>query len=321
MKGKRNGVGAWIILIIALPFFMFLPENIRGDESLTPGRHTITLKADGYERQFHVQVPACYDPRTSIPVVLIFHGAGGGGDLYLDKNGWAAKAEKECFAAVAPDGLPARPNRPAQFLLNPRLWNDGQLLSGSLRSKIDDTAFIRALLDDLGRRLNIDARRIYMTGHSNGAGMIFRLGAELSERFAAMAPAAGHCWIQDPKPAKRMPTLYIVGTKDPLIRPEGGEIQLPWGKKTQPPVVQTLSRWAKALGLTTPASVVRDKDGLKIMRYGDENGSSSLTAWFIEGQGHGWPGGSESGLPALLIGPAVGTVKATDVIWDFFKKY
>jgi hypothetical protein len=26
-------------------------------------------------------------------------------------------------------------------------------------------------------------------------------------------------------------------------------------------------------------------------------------------------------LPALLIGPAVDTVNATDVIWDFFKKY
>jgi hypothetical protein len=32
-------------------------------------------------------------------------------------------------------------------------------------------------------------------------------------------------------------------------------------------------------------------------------------------------GGGASGLPSLLIGLAVDTVNATDVIWDFFKKH
>jgi poly(3-hydroxybutyrate) depolymerase len=118
-----------------------------------------------------------------------------------------------------------------------------------------------------------------------------------------------------------MPSLYLVGTKDSPVRIEGGEIVLPWGKKIQPSVEQTLQKWAKALGATSSPRFVQDKDGNKILRYGQENDPASLTAWYIEGQGHGWPGDRESGLPTRWIGPATNMVNATDVIWEFFRRH
>jgi polyhydroxybutyrate depolymerase len=133
---------------------------------------------------------------------------------------------------VAPDGLPSRTDRRTNFLLNPRLWNSGQLPEGSPRARVDDVAFFRTLLDDIIRRTPVDTTRIFVTGHSNGAGMTFRLGAELSDRVAAIAPVMGQNYRRGTVPTRALPTLYLVGDADPLNALAGGESRLPWGKRT-----------------------------------------------------------------------------------------
>ncbi len=289
-------------------------------ERLGPGRHDLTIEAAGHTWHYHVQVPAAAADERRVPLVLVLHGAGGSGTAYLDNAGWAAKAEAEGFLAIAPDGLPGRADEPPSFWLNPRLWNSGQFLAINPCARIDDIAFFRALLDDVGRRWKIDGRRVFVTGHSNGAGMTFRLGAEMSERFAALAPVASHCWITDPKPSRALPTLFIIGTEDKLVPLHGGESTLPWGKRTTPPISQTLARWATALGCPDRAEESHPRPGLKIVTYPAGRDGATFTAEFIEGQGHNWPGG-RSLLPAAMVGPSVDTVKATDVIWEFFQKH
>lgn len=286
--------------------------------SPAPGRHTFKLQSGGRERTYHVQVPSGRDPSKRLPAVLVFHGAGAGGAQYLARNGWAAKAEAEGFLAVAPEGLPARPGLPPQFWANPRLWNDGQLRPEAARTKVDDVAFVEDLLTDLDRRFQVDPSRVFLAGHSNGAGMAFALAARLADRFAGLAVVAGHCSNPNPRPSRPLPTLYIIGTKDPLVTIEGGEVQLPWGKKVQPSVRQTLERWARAIGATGKPAVVREGGGLKVVRYGRGEGPASLTVVYIEGHGHGWPGGGDPGLLERWIGPSLGTFHATDAIWEFF---
>jgi polyhydroxybutyrate depolymerase len=248
----------------------------------------------------------------------VLHGGGGSGETYLDRAGWGAKANEAGFLAVAPDALPAMPRFAPNFLTNPRLWNTGQLKPQSPRSRIDDRAFFQSLLDDVARRWDIDPDRIYLTGHSNGAGMTFRLGAEMSERFAALAPVASHVWIDNPQPKHPRPTLYLIGTEDPLVPLAGGETTLPWGKRTTPPVSQTLQRWARAIGCDPEGKLRSDENGVKIVDYGPGRRGATLTAYFLSGHGHGWPGGSDV-LPERLIGPSATSIKATDLIWEFFR--
>jgi polyhydroxybutyrate depolymerase len=283
------------------------------------GRIEIRLSAGEHERAVRLFVPAAYDAGRAWPLVLFFHGAGGSGDRALDDNGWAEAAEREGFLVAAPDGLPARPRRPAHFLLNPRLWNDGQLRAGTPRTEVDDVAFVRAMIDELSRRFRVDPDRVFAAGHSNGAGMVFRLGAEMADRLTAIAPVAGHCWIASPRPAKPLPTLYIVGTADPLVRLEGGEMTTPWGKKTNPPVRKTLETWAAALGVTGPPRTISEAGGLRREIYGDRNAPGFLETILVAGQGHGWPGGRETLLPDRIVGPRLATLDATAAIWEFFR--
>lgn len=304
----------------ALVLFMGAVASARAADgpTLGPGRHSLKLEAAGKTWTYHAQVPGAARAGKALPVVVVLHGAGGSGTTYLDHAGWGARAEASGFLAIAPDGLPMRPDEPPNFLTNPRLWNSAQLRPGAPRARVDDLAFFDALLDDVARRWSIDPKRVYVTGHSNGAGMTFRLAAERSERLAAIAPVASHCWVRAPKPKRALPTLYIVGTADPLVPMKGGVSVTPWGRRVTPPVRTTLDQWAEALGCPRETRESAPKPGLKEVRYATGRDGATLTALFIEGQGHGWPGG-QGLLPERLLGNNQETLNATDAIWEFFE--
>ena len=277
----------------------------------------LTLTADGHRWTYYLHVPDAVRGKAA-PLVLVFHGAGGGGRAYLEKNGWLTESTRGGFVVAAPDGLPARPNLPANFLLNPRVWNSGQLQADSPRSKVDDMAFVNALLDDIAKRDTIDPKRIFATGHSNGAGMTFMVGARLSTRFAALATVMGQNSVTDAQPLRALPTLVMLGTDDPLNPTQGGTRKLPWGNSTVPPPAQGLAAWSHALGCTASAQTVRDDADVRAERYGDCRNGAQVLVWNIKGQGHAWPGGQDSGLPASVMGPNPTRINATREIWSFF---
>ena len=71
--------------------------------------------------------------------------------------------------------------------------------------------------------------------------LAFRLAAECADWIAALAPVAGHCWIDDPQPERPVPTLYLTGVDDPLIPLAGGRVRTPWGwVEEKPSVAATL---------------------------------------------------------------------------------
>ena len=318
MRRSTYGVLAGVLLCAMLVTQRAFAAD--APEKLGPGTHELMIKSVGWEWHCTVRVPAGYTDSVPMPMVLVLHGAGGRGEAYLEKAGWGRKAEAAGFIVVAPDAQPTQPRIPANYMTNPRVWNSGELSPASPRSKIDDIQFFKDLLAEIGQRLNVDTNRTYVAGHSNGGGMTFRLGRELSDRFAAIAPVASLSWTHEPPPTRPLPTLYMVGVEDPLVPLEGGESNLPWLKRSTPPVLDTVTNWAQTLGCAMEPKTVKNKDGVKIVRYGPGKGGATLTVYYIEGQGHGWPGG-EDVLPERMVGPTVYTVNATDAIWEFFSRY
>jgi polyhydroxybutyrate depolymerase len=247
-------------------------------------------------------------------VVMMLHGSGATAPWTMAETRWALTADRHGFAVVAPEGTCADPREPPNFLSNPQVWNDGSPRSAMGRAGADDVAFIAAVLDDLPKHHPIDGSRIYLTGFSNGAGMTFRLGEELSHRFAALAPLAGYCWKPEPRPAHPRPTLYMVGAADPLVPLQGGELVTPWRQLvTRMPVHETLVRWARGLDCPEQPGAVHEANGVRIEQYGP-----LLTAYTIEGLGHHWPGGRGE-LNRRVAGPPNNRVDANEVIWEFFR--
>ena len=156
--------------------------------------------------------------------------------------------------------------------------------------KIDDVGFTAKMLDDLATVVNVDAKRIYCTGLSNGAMMAHRLGAELSDRIAAIAPVAGTMVCDDCKPKRPVPVLYFHGTKDTLV-PYAG-LEKPMKLRG---VNATIETWIKVNGCKAEPEVAElptPKDVLKVTRksYNGGKNGAEVVLYVIDGGGHVWPG-------------------------------
>ncbi|MGE5293477.1 MAG: alpha/beta hydrolase family esterase [Solirubrobacterales bacterium] len=105
-------------------------------------------------------------------------------------------------------------------------WNGGPRQPGgtdSSRSRVDDVGFTRAMLDDLGKVVKVDWHRVYATGMSTGAIMVYRLASELSDRVAAIAPTAGPMGTQTCDPKRPVSVMHFHGTEDPAVPFVGGK--------------------------------------------------------------------------------------------------
>jgi polyhydroxybutyrate depolymerase len=299
-------------------------ESLSRGKRLGPGRHTLTLTVDGLERTYIAHVPPSYDSKTQLPLVVMLHGGGGTAKAAMWETEWTEKADKAGFLAVFPNAMSRDPSRRSSFAKNPQLWNDGSDRFYPGQKAPDDVGFITAIFDDLSARFIVDKRRVFVTGFSNGASMSFRVGAELSNRIATIAPVAGACWLEPVTLERPVPMLYITGKADPLNLIEGGVPKLATGDsdrvraKPKPPVRESILKWARALGCPETTASVSDADGVHTETYSPGRDGAKVVYITVDGLGHTWPGG-RSLLPEGMVGGTSYKIKATDVIWDFFQ--
>jgi polyhydroxybutyrate depolymerase len=265
------------------------------------------------------------------PLVIVLHGSGGNGVESLVQDGWAEQARAFRFVAVAPDAPPIHDNAPIDMFTNPTVWDAGQPYLSPPRDEIDDLAFFDALFEELASRSDVDPTRLFVAGHSGGGAMAFRLAAERAERIRAIAVVASPFWIEDPRPAAGVPTIFIAGDADPIYPIAGGTQNAGWLQRTTPPAAETLERWALAIGCSpTPrqldeatiaallGSSLLDPARVAAMSYDDAGGDPFLLALYLSGHGHRWPGGGTPDLPEVLLGPDNPPLDATHAILRFF---
>lgn len=283
------------------------------------------IETEGITRRYLVTIPPDLRHNERVPLVVMFHGGGGQGAAAAKETGWPVKAMQEHFIVVFPEGTGPDPEARGSFLRNPQIWHD---VSGRFTSRDrqwNDVQFVDRMLDELVVDYPVDPARIYATGFSNGASMTFRVGVELSARFAAVAPVAGAFWLKNPSPARPVPMLYITGENDPLNPMEGGIPTTANGREMgqgvpKQPVADSINRWVAMIGCPPEAERITAPEGVTALRYGPCTDGSEVRYYTIAGCGHTWPGGT-SLLPARVVGPATDLLNATDLIWDFFTEY
>ena len=166
-------------------------------------------------RPYNAKVPSGYDPNTPTPLVLLLHGFGANGALQDFYFGLSGLADRRNFLVAIPDGTP---NAALQ-----RYWNATDACCGN-GSTVDDVAYLGAVLTDMQTRYNVDPKRIFVLGHSNGGFMAYRLACELSTRLAGIASLAGAMWkdVSHCQPTASVAVLQVHGTLDATIAYDGG---------------------------------------------------------------------------------------------------
>jgi polyhydroxybutyrate depolymerase len=262
-----------------------------------PLDNTWTIVSKGTNRTANVHVPKSYDRTKGTPVVLNFHGYTSDATQEDLLSHMSEKADKEGFIAVHPQGLNAS-------------WNAGACCGMSTMTQVDDVQFVSDLIDSLEAQLCIDSKRIFATGMSNGGFLSHRLGCELSNRIAAIAPVAGVNGLATCKPPRPVPVMHFHGTADGLV---------PWnGNPTLNfiPVPQSFSDWAARDGCTgMPVETFRMNDA-HCATYQQCGAGTTVTLCTVDNGGHTWPGGT----PIPSLGYTTPNLSATDAMWEFFKK-
>lgn len=295
-------------------------------EPLAGGKQEINLQHDGMQRRSLLYVPSRQDTTASMPLVIMLHGGGGKAEIVCSGTGWAELAEQEKFIAAFPDGT-ARQGRRASVATNPQTWNSGAGEGPAARAGVDDVGFLKALILDISKRVPVDQSRVYLAGHSNGAGMAYRAGIELADQVAVIGTMAGHLFVDAETLSSPVSAIHIVGDSDPLSPLEGGDVDSPWGGgqklKGRPAPRNNAEKWATMLGLSpTPKSVVGLPVGIAGLAWGpDPKTGAEVRFLVIEGHGHGWAGGKAMRLPERMVGPTADRLNATRTMWDFFKEH
>ena len=282
--------------------------------------YSSSIFSGGLQRTYNVHISSSYDKATPTPLLIVLHGGGGTGPGMTKLTDFNAVSDRENFIIVYPDGFENH-------------WNDGRGVQRyrAQVQNVDDVGFISALIDHLSGELNIDARMIYVTGISNGAMMSHRLGCELSQKIAAIAPVAGNIPVNMASiwaPSRPVSVLIINGTDDPLVPWAGGDVHLgPLELGQVLSVADTVKFWVTNDKCTSSPVVEqlpdRDpSDGTTVQRetYGGCEGGAEVVLYAVEGGGHTWPGGLQYS-PESIIGRTSRDFDASEVIWQFFKEH
>ncbi|MBM3128100.1 MAG: polyhydroxybutyrate depolymerase [Chloroflexi bacterium] len=275
------------------------------------GDYDQSLVFAGRTRTYTVHLPRGIGDELALPLVIVLHGGGGNSANAARMTGFSALADKEQFIVVYPDGT----GRLDDKLLT---WNSGNCCGYALDRKIDDVGFIRALIETLQRDYPIDARRIYATGMSNGGMMSYRIGCELSDKIAAIAPVAGALNVEC-KPSAPIAVIAFHGTNDQHVLYDGGKpkIQADPHPREDQPVAYAMNFWAQHNRCaTTPARA--ERGNVTRDTYANCAYDTGVELYTIKDGGHAWPSG-QRGSPRGDM--PTREISATNVMWEFFKRH
>ncbi len=269
------------------------------------------IESGGVTRNYTVYLPDGFTTATASPMVLGLHGGGGSGLGFVSAvtdNTLQAAANARGMVLVLPDAIDG-------------VWKDGRSEDAGVDT---DVVFISDVIEAMISEYNIDRRRVYATGLSNGAFLTIRLALELSDKIAAAAPATAQLPVrlQSTYPELPISLMILNGTADPLVDYNGGEVRPGTGEFVS---TDDTAEHFRSHNNCSPDSTVTSlpdtdpTDGCRIETETFSGGDAGTEVIIVKviGGGHTWPGGRLY-MDESVIGKLCNDANASDMVLDFF---
>ncbi len=232
------------------------------------------------DRSYRIDLPA--NPQGA-PVIIGLHGGGGSADQFARSSGLSRPANRQGYAVIYPEGT----GRAAT-------WNGGYCCGSAQRNRVDDMAFLDAVITDAIRRFGLNPERLYLTGMSNGAIMAETYAARHPGRVRAVAGVAGTMDTGRIRVKGPVPLLHIHGTADAMVPYAGGLGDSSLTRTNFASVASVEAAFLAPFPMLARTEHVIDPaaDGMRVIErnYADERGRVQVRIQTIEGGGHAWPG-------------------------------
>ena len=302
MSRRRGLVLASLLTLLALPPVIAAVQAVRFRSLMdNNGR----MRSAGLEREYLLYVPKSYDPRIPTSLVITIHGAGIYPAAQRDLSRWNDVADAHGFVVVYPAGLTT---------VGPRIWRVG---TGPALGQ--DVQFISDLIDTMRARYNIDARRVYANGLSNGGGMSFALSCTLPHRIAAVGLVGAALtipfrWCPDPKP---VPLIMFHGTADSAAKYHGGTSYV--ALEGFPDVPRWAADWARRNECASGPRDSATASDVTLRAWRRCRNDADVDFYIIAEGGHTWPGGGPH--PEWFTGRVTQSIDASATMWQFFQRH
>lgn len=232
------------------------------------------------DRSYRIDLPA--NPQGA-PVIIGLHGGGGSADQFARSSGLSRPANRQGYAVIYPEGT----GRAAT-------WNGGYCCGSAQRNRVDDMAFLDAVIADATRRFGLNPERLYLTGMSNGAIMAETYAARHPGRVRAVAGVAGTMDTGRIRVKGPVPLLHIHGTADAMVPYAGGLGDSSLTRTNFASVASVEAAFLAPFPMLARTEHVIDPaaDGMRVVErnYADGRGRVQVRIQTIEGGGHAWPG-------------------------------
>jgi len=285
--------------ILFLFFFCIPLQIVMAQKTVTD-----SILSEGVMRHYHIYIPKNYISRSPRSLIIHLHGYSSNALLEKSYTNYMPIADTAGFLVVYPEGTVD--SHGYQY------WTAG---IPDLPTTPDDVAYISMLIDTLHTHYNIDLKRIYASGLSNGGYMCYQLAWKLPNKISAIASVSGSMAALEfakCKPTQAVPVLEIHGTADQTV---------PYTSSALSTDIDTLLNfWAVSDGCIPLPGITNlpdiDKsDGTTVIHYewSAELKSTSCELYKIVSGTHlDWPGAGNGNN---------GDFSASAVIWQFFNKF
>jgi polyhydroxybutyrate depolymerase len=250
----------------------------------SPGLPGETVIVPLGERPFQLHVPTSYAAGAKAPLVVLLHGYTSSADQQERYFGLTAESDRRGFLYAMPDGTTDSQGK--------RFWNATEACCDIDRSGVDDSGYLRQVIETVKATYAVDPTRVYLVGHSNGGFMAYRMACDHADEITAVVSLAGAA-TADPaqcKPARPVSVLQIHGTADPTINVKGGKN----GVYPYPSAADTVALWRRLDGCADQPSAAEKLD-LEAALDGAETTKTAYTScragtrvafWTIAGGKH-----------------------------------
>lgn len=217
--------------------FSYFSERVPGGYSQDP--------SDYYRREWWVYEPESARGKAKVPVVFVFHGAGGCGEEIADRSGWAQVAEKYGFLLVCPTASVANVVSAARGALVNQIYRSRWNTAAPKPELPGDLEFVDYLYQWVFKNYPVDPSRVYASGQSSGGTMAWALAMYRPDYFAAVAPVSAKRTNMMEKTAP-----YVQGSLVPVMASMGVEdTTFPGGFATED-AKELINYWCGRFGTT-----------------------------------------------------------------------
>jgi polyhydroxybutyrate depolymerase len=204
-----------IIVALGISYLYFIYAPTPKEPPLSSSIIHGEMRSDTVERTYLAYIPRDLPERPALIIAL--HGTDMNMETMRSWTGYELDklADEYGFIVLYPNGYKGN-------------WNDFRKNSPTAARKenIDDVGFLQQLANSFVKSHQVDLKKIFVFGFSNGGQMAMRLAIEKPDFFSAVCVVSATlpttATYGGPKEGATSRIMFVEGTKDPIVPYQGG---------------------------------------------------------------------------------------------------